>query len=221
MNKKHLAISLLAVALMGLAGCSSTGNTDANKERSATLDYRRQGIKITYDSSGKIDAIEVIGYAAVWGNSQNAIREAYRVAELEAKKTLNDFINKETITSSTSVRMISQNLEQAKDRNSSSASSQSTGGSNQNELVALDEDPKNNSQVSDTTTNKNAMLRSDATRIASRVSTTITTNNRGILGGLYMVEGKIVNDGKTAQVVLRWDQKSNQQRQTLRNLMSQ
>jgi hypothetical protein len=219
MNKR-IVVSVLAVALLGLSGCSSTGNTDANKERSATLDYRRQGIKITYDSSGKIDAIEVIGYAAVWGNSQNAIREAYRVAELEAKKTLNDFINKETITSSVSVRMISQNLEQARDRNSTSATNKTTGGAN-DELVALDEDPKNSSQTVETTTNANSQLRGDATRIASRVSTTISTNNRGILGGLYMVDGRIVNDGKQAQVVMRWDQKSNQQRQTLRNLMSQ
>jgi hypothetical protein len=219
MNKKHLAVSLLAVALMGLAGCSSTGGANAKKDQSATLDYRRQGIKITYDSSGKIDAIEVIGYAAVWGNSQNAIREAYRVAELEAKKTLNDFINKETITSTVSVRMISQNLEQARDRNLASASNKTAGGDG--ELVALDEDPKNTNQSVETSTNSNTQLRGDATRIASRVSTTISTNNRGILGGLYMVDGRIVNDGKQAQVVLRWDQKSNQQRQTLRNLMSQ
>lgn len=215
-----MAVSLLVVALLGLSGCSSTGGSKSDKEQSATLDYRRQGIKITYDSSGKIDAIEVIGYAAVWGNSQNAIREAYRVAELEAKKTLNDFINKETITSSVSVRMISQNLEQARDRNSTSATSKTTGGGS-DELVALDEDPKNTSQTVESTTNANSQLRGDATRIASRVSTTITTNNRGILGGLYMVEGRIVNDGKQAQVIMRWDQKSNQQRQTLRNLMSQ
>jgi hypothetical protein len=220
MNKR-IVVSVLAATLLGLAGCSSTGNTDTSKERSATLDYRRQGIKITYDSSGKIDAIEVVGYAAVWGNSQNAIREAYRVAELEAKKTLNDFINKETVTSTVSLRMISQNLEQARDRNSSTAVNRVTGGNDSGELVALDDDPKNANQAQETTTNNNAQLRSDATRIASRVSTTITTNNRGILGGLYMVEGKIVNDGRQAQVVLRWDQKSNQQRQTLRNLMSQ
>ena len=220
MNKKHIAVSLLVVALMGLSGCSTTGGVNSDKERSATLDYRKQGIKITYDSKGNVDAIEVIGYAAVWGNSQNAIREAYRVAELEAKKTLNDFINKETITSSTSVRMISQNLEQARDRNSTSASNQTTGGGN-NELVALDEDPRNTARSVESTNNTNAQIRSDATRIASQVSTTITTNNRGILGGLYMVEGRVVNDGRQAQVVLRWDQKSNRQRQTLRNLMSQ
>jgi hypothetical protein len=40
---------------------------------------------------------------------------AAEAAELEAKKSLNDFINKENITSRTSVRMISSNLEQAND----------------------------------------------------------------------------------------------------------
>jgi hypothetical protein len=85
-------------------------------EQTATSDFARQGITIKYGTfSGNVESIEVVGYAPVWGNSQNALRESFRVAELEAKKSLNDFINRENITSRTSVRMISSNLEQAND----------------------------------------------------------------------------------------------------------
>jgi hypothetical protein len=45
-------------------------------------------------------------------------------------------------------------------------------------------------------------------------------NNRGILGGLYLVEGEVINDGKNVRVVYRWDRKSNATRPVLRNLMS-
>jgi hypothetical protein len=38
------------------------------------------------------------------------VREAYRVAELEAKKSLNDFINQEVIATETSVMMVSRNI---------------------------------------------------------------------------------------------------------------
>jgi hypothetical protein len=224
--KQRILVTALLAAMLGVVGCSSTGTTGSSgpattaiaDQRLATSDFKRQGIKISYTLGGDIDSIEVTGYAAVWGSSQNAAREAYRVAELEAKKSLNDFINKETIQSKTSVRMISQNLEQAQDkRNNSSSSNRS--GAGEDQLVAIDEEPK--AENKETNAEDNATVRNDALRIASRVSTTITTQNRGILAGLYLVEGSVINDGKNVQVVYRWDRKSNATRVQLRALMSQ
>lgn len=223
--KQHILVTAVAAVMLTVSGCSSTGNTGSNNsastaiadQRLAVSDFKRQGVKIGYTLSGEVDYIETTGYAPVWGSSQNAAREAFRVAELEAKKSLNDFINKESITSSVSVRMISQNLESAKDQRTNSFSSNKTG---EDQLVALDEDPKQ-AENKETTQEANTAVRNDALRIASRVNTTITTQNRGILGGLYLVEGKIINDGKNVQVVYRWDRKSNAARQNLRNLMSQ
>lgn len=223
--KQRILVTAVAAIMLGVTGCSSTTPTgSANSaataiadQRLAVNDFKRQGVRIGYTLGGDIDFIETTGYAPVWGSSQNAAREAFRVAELEAKKSLNDFINKESITSAVSVRMISQNLEHAKDQRTNSFSSNRSG---EDQLVALDEDPKT-AENKETTQEANTAVRNDALRIASRVSTTITTQNKGILAGLYLVEGTVINDGKNVQVVYRWDRKSNAARAKLRNLMSQ
>jgi hypothetical protein len=223
--KQRILVTAVAAVVLGITGCSSTGtNNSASSastaiadQRLAVSDFKRQGVRIGYTLGGDIEFIETTGYAPVWGSSQNAAREAFRVAELEAKKALNDFINKESITSTVSVRMISQNLESAKDQRTNSFSSNRSG---EDQLVALDETPQN-AENKETTQEANTAVRNDALRIASRVNTTIITQNRGILGGLYLVEGRVINDGKNVQVVYRWDRKSNATRQQLRNLMSQ
>jgi hypothetical protein len=225
--KQHILVTAVAAVMLTVSGCSSTGNTQTSSsaaipiadQRLAVSDFKRQGIKIGYTLSGEIDFIETTGYAPVWGSSQNAAREAFRVAELEAKKSLNDFINKESITSAVSVRMISQNLESAKDQRTNSFSNNRSG-AGEDQLVALDEEP-GKSENRETKQEANTAVRDDALRVASRVSTTITTQNKGILAGLYLIEGAVINEGKNVAVVYRWDRKSNNTRVQLRNLMAQ
>ncbi len=232
--KQRIVVSAVASALLVLSGCSSTKPTEANvargdlvqpgsgagvaiaDQRLAVSDFKSKGIKFFYNTNGDIEAIEVTGYAAVWGASMNSAREAFRVAELEAKKTLNDFINKETITSSVSVRMISQNLERASDQNTNRFASNKAP---TDELVALDTEAAPAGEA--TTQNENTAVRNHALRVASVLNTTITTNNRGILGGLYMKEGRAVDGGRAVQVVMRWDRKHNMARPQLRTLMTQ
>jgi len=226
MNKRIL-VAAMAIVSLQLIGCSSTQNAGINPgpnattgisdQRLATSDFKRQGVKVIYSLGGDVEAIEVTGYAAVWGSSQNAAREAFRVAELEAKKSLNDFINKESIRSSTSVKMISQNLEHAKDNKTNSFSSNKSGSGD--ELVAVDAEPTTSANK-ETNQEENTAVRNDALRIASRVSTTISSQNRGIIGGLYLVEGTVLNDGKNVQVVMRWDKKHNASRLQVRNMMA-
>ena len=231
--KQRILVVTVAAAMLTLAGCSSTkptadvtrgdliappnqAGTAIADQRLVISDFRTQGVRVIYNTRGEVEAIESVGYAAVWGNSMNAAREAYRVAELEAKKSLNDFINKETITSNVSVRMISQNLERASDQNTNRfASNQGAG----NELVALDTEVSQ--QPTETTQAQNTAVRNNALRIASTLNTTITTNNRGILGGLYLKEGRVVDGGRAVQVTMRWDRKHNQARQQIRNMMAQ
>ena len=226
MNKRIL-VAAMAVASLTLIGCSSTGSSNMagnqqaiSDQRLATSDFKRQGVKLIYDLKGNVEAIEVTGYAPVWGSSQNAAQQAYRVAELEAKKSLNDFINKETIRSKVSVQMISQNLEHAQDNKTNKFASNKT---SSDELVAVDEEqpPASAGASGGTNQEENTAVRNDALKIASKVSTSITTQNRGILGGLYLVQGEVINDGKNVQVVYRWDKKHNVQRQQIRSLMSQ
>ena len=226
--KQHILAASVAAAVVVMSGCGNTKSTQVapgssattaiSEQRLATSDFKRLGVRITYTLSGELDSIEATGYAPVWGNSQNAAREAFRMAELEAKKSLNDFINKESIKSTTSVRTISQNLERAQDNKTNNFASNRSGDTDR--LVALDEEVDKSSNT-ETTREENTATRRDALNIASRLDTTIVTQNRGILGGLYLVEGRVINDGKTVQTVYRWDRKSNAQRVQLRNLMSQ
>ena len=231
MKKRILvvAISGLAATLIGCSSTSldsnsgqgiapgSTATTPISEQRLAVSEFKQQGVKVIYNLWGNLEAIEVTGYAAVWGGSTNAARESYRVAELEAKKSLNDFINKESIQSSVSVKMISQNLEHARDNNTNKFSNNKANGSD--ELVAVDDDTAKQSAGPSETT-ENLAVRNNALKIASTLSTTITNSNRGILGGLYLKEGAVIDDGKAVRVVMRWDKKSNATRPELRKLMA-
>jgi hypothetical protein len=226
MNKRIL-IATMAVSMLGVAGCSNTGTnlssgaqinpgesagTAIADQRLATSEFKKQGVKVIYNLFGNVEAIEVTGYAPVWGNSMNAARESYRVAELEAKKSLSDFINKETISSTTSVKMISNNLEHARDQNTNKFASNKGP-----ELLATDEQVV----AGNNATQENTAVRNNALRIASQLNTTITTQNRGIIGGLYLKEGTVIDGGRSVKVVMRWDKKHNDARKQIRNLMAQ
>lgn len=225
MNKRIL-VAAMAVVSLQLVGCSSfkgtesginPGSQQAISEQRAENDFKRQGVKIIFGLSGSLQAIETTGYAPVWGNSQNAIREAYRVAELEAKKSLNDFINKESVTSNVSVTMISKNLERARDNKANNFATNR----NRDEVASIASDEEVTNASGEVNREENTAIRNDALTIASRVQTTITVRSQGILSGLYLVEGNVINDGKNVRVVYRWDQKHQGPRLQIRNMMAQ
>jgi hypothetical protein len=227
MKRKIIAIAVSAAVLSGCSGLNKNkvsdggqinpGTQQAISEQRVVNDFKRQGVRVMYSLTGELEAIEVTGYAPVWGSSQNAVRESFRVAELEAKKSMNDFINRETITSSVSVAMVSRNLEQARD-NKNNTFSTNLGRDNVISEVA-DEDLL--SEGSGRGQEQNTAARQDAVNIASRVNTTITVQNTGILGGMYLVEGNVINNGRNVRVVYRWDRRHNAVRTNVRNLMQQ
>lgn len=223
MKKTVLAATLSALVLVG---CSSTPKVDptgvgpgksattAISEQTAVSDFKRQGVKVTYTLSGNLEAIEVYGYAPLWGGSQNAVREAYRVAELEAKKSLNDFINKETIKSSVSVNMFSMNLEHARDQKTNMFAS------NRAPAPLVADDTEATPANDETSQEENKAVRNDALKIATKVNTTITTSNRGIIGGLYLVDGDVIDDGKMVRVLYRWEKRHTAVRLEARSAMA-
>jgi len=228
---KRSILALAVVAALGMTACSSTktsldvgnngtaipaGSQQAISEQRLSSEFKRQGVRAIYTMRGELEAMETIGYAPVWGNSQNAAREAFRVAELEAKKGLNDFINKETIQSSTSVQMISKNLEKARDNKTNNFATNK----NRDTVASIASDEETAKADGEVNREENTAIRQDALEIATRVNTTITTKNRGILSGLYLVEGDVINDGKTVRVVYRWEAKHQPVRMQLRNMMA-
>jgi len=225
---KRGILALSAVAVLALSACSSTKNSapaaagvspgpqTAISEQLAVSDFKRRGIRVVYSLTGKLEAIEATGYAPVWGRSQNSVREAYRVAELEAKKSMNDFINQEVISSETSVKMVSRNLERARDNKVNNFAT-----NRERDFVAsmeTDERPQDDNNYNRET---NTATRNDALAIATIVNNNIKIRNQGILGGLYLVEGDVVDGGRTVRVVYRWDEKHNKQRGYIRQQMIQ
>ena len=208
--KKILICVIFTMTLVSCStinsGTSQSTTTPINDQRLAISDFKTKGVRIYYTLFGNIEAIEATGYAAVYGNSLSAARESYRVAELEAKKSLSDFINQETITSTTSVKMISQNLERAVDKQSSQSNA---------DLISTD------SNLSPQNSQDNSVVRNNALKIATELQTTITTQNKGILGGLYLKEGTVIEEGRSVMVVMRWDKKHNDSRKQIRGLMAQ
>lgn len=224
---KRFATIAAAVAVLTLTACSSTkkaegspgispGAQTAISEQLAVSDFKRRGIRVVYSLTGKLEAIETVGYAPVWGRSQNSVREAYRVAELEAKKNLNDFINQEVISSETSVRMVSRNLERARDNKVNDFATNRS-----RDVVASVETDEAPSDANNFNRETNTATRNDALSVATVVNNSIKTRNQGILGGLYLVEGDVVDGGRTVRVVYRWDQKNNALRGTIRQQMMQ
>ena len=226
MKRTYLAVAVSSMVM--LSACSSTkvsdvgsgsrvpaGTQQAISEQRVVNDFKRQGVRVIMGTFGGLEAVEAIGYAPVWGNSQNAVREAYRVAELEAKKSLNDFINSENIRSNTSVKMLSRNLEKARDNKVNNIATNRA----RDEVAAVTDDAE--VAGGDTNTSTNTATRNDALNIATRVSTEISVKSQGILGGLRLVEGEVINDGRNVRVVYRWDQKYEDVRKQIRRQMMQ
>ena len=233
--KQRILVLAMSGLLVTLVGCSSTHQPTANNngvnnsgtgtnvpiadQRLAASDFKKEGVKVIYNLDGQLEAIEVTGYAPAWGSSHNARRESFRVAELEAKKSINDFIHKETIVTKTSVTMISENLEHAEDSNTNSnkpGSKKQGNTGTADDLVAADDD----AAVTNGTVNESTVTRNNAVKIASKLQNTITNSNQGILSGLYLKEGSVIDDGAAVKVVMRWDKKHNSARLEVGKLMA-
>ena len=206
MNRDSCIVALITLILAGVSACTSNSSNPTNaatslvnpgtqtslSEQRVTEDFKREGIKIVYSTFGRtVEAIEVSGYAPVWGNSAAAVESAYKVAELDAKRKLNDFINKESIQSSTSVNMITRSLEKVQDNKNNAIAN--------NISVSDDEAPASDSRT------ENRAIREDALTISRTLNQTITTSSKGILGGLRMTDSEVVNGGRNVKVTMTWE----------------
>jgi hypothetical protein len=233
--KKSILTAAALTTLLVLGGCSNNplnpvadsgavkpgeSATTAISEQTAVNDFTRIGVRVKYKLlTGELESIEATGYAPVWGNSSSAVRESFRVAELEAKKSLNDFINREGISTSTSVSMISNNLEQAKDNKKNNFVTNVVKSTDEfSEMSAPAQATANNTSK---TSDDNTATRNDALRIASTVKNNINIKSQGILGGLYLVEGEIIDNGKNVMATYRWDARSSATRPAIRASMMQ
>jgi hypothetical protein len=111
--------------------------------------------------------------------------------------------------------MISRNLEKARDNKTNNIATNR----NRDEVSAVTDDTE--VAAGDVNTERNTAIRNDALNIASRVNTEISVKAQGILSGLRLVEGEVINDGRNVRVVYRWDLKNQEVRQQIRRMMMQ
>ena len=225
---KHTALYLSLVMAMGLTACSSTkvsdvgsgtavppGTQQAISEQRAASDFKREGVRMIYSLTGNLEAVEAVGYAPVWGNSQNAVQSAYEVAYVMAKDRMSSFLHPETITSKRVVDTISKNLEKARDNKTNKFAT------NKNNDFAVETSDTEAAREGEINREENTAVRNDALNIASNIRTTVSVQRSGILGGVVFKDGRVINDGKNVQVLVRWDRKDNSQRRVVLKEMMQ
>jgi len=225
---KHTALYLSLVMAMGLTACSSTkvsdvgsgtavppGTQQAISEQRAASDFKREGVRMIYSLTGNLEAVEAVGYAPVWGNSQNAVQSAYEVAYVMAKDRMSSFLHPETITSKRVVDTISKNLEKARDNKTNKFAT------NKSNDFAVETSDTEEARAGEINREENTAVRNDALNIASNIRTTVSVQRSGILGGVVFKDGRVINDGKNVQVLVRWDRKDNTQRRVVLKEMMQ
>ena len=223
---KKTALYLALVTSLGLTACSSTkvsdvssgtavppGTQQAISEQRATSDFKREGVRLIYSFTGNLEAVEAVGYAPIWGNSENAVQKAYETAYVLAKDRMSSFLHPETINSKRVLDTISRNVEKARDNKTNKFAT------NKNQDFVTEADDA--AREGEVNREENTAVRNDALNIQSSIRTTVSVQRSGILGGVVFKEGKIINDGRNVVVVVRWDRKNNAQRRVILKEMMQ
>lgn len=225
---KKTALYLALVTALGLTACSSTkvsdvgsgiavppGTQQAISEQRAASDFKREGVRVIYSFTGDLQAVEAVGYAPVWGNSQNAVQQAYETAYVLAKDRMSSFLHPETITSKRVVDTIARNVEKARDNKTNNFAT------NRNRDADFETSDTETAKEGEVNRQENIAVRNDALNIASNIRKTVSIQRSGILGGVVIKEGKVINDGRNVQVIVRWDRKDNSQRRVILKEMMQ
>jgi hypothetical protein len=223
---KNTALYLALATVLGLTACSSTkvsdvgsgnavppGTQQAISEQRATSDFKREGVRLIYSFTGNLEAVEAVGYAPVWGNSESAVQQAYETAYVLAKDRMSSFLHPETINSKRFLNTVARNLEKARDNKTNKFATNK----NQDFVTEADDAAKEG----EVNREENTAVRNDALNIQSTIRTTVSVQRSGILGGVVFKDGRVINDGKNVQVTVRWDRKNNTQRRVILKEMMQ
>jgi hypothetical protein len=234
---KRTIISIAALTVLGLSGCSTTTPKTNPLERSSeyntplkdtalSVDFTDQGVKIFYTSSGKLEKIEVYGTAPVWKGNVDVLSEA------DAMSKLVKFVHGQNVTSDRTVKILGKAIENSQDNMANSFKSRNgklglpganlnkSAGNNESgsadDLMAVDADDSNQ-QMDE----KN----SDVLRKASVVNQTIvntvnTITSRGHLSGVRKVRDSVKDDGKLYVAVYQWSEQDQATSDMMRNVMS-
>lgn len=200
-------------AMTVLAGCAGSkvnnsgidsSSVSAINAQKLTTNFRRQGIKIEWEcawgtgalgmtdamcSKGDLKSIEVTSYATSNGNSEANRETAFKVAEMQAKAKLRQFIQEDISTTSV-VNTVVKNVEKANDRIKS--------------RITSDDVPMSDDEASK---EPNYAIRENTNDTVRTLTESIRKQSSGILKGVKVIDEKVV-DRQTVGVTIRWDQDS-------------
>jgi len=212
MNFKILAVSFVVA---GLFGCASTKQLPAvveapkvvaiqNQTLSTNIAYNNAGVKIEWNCAWPtgvseltcmktdIKAVEVTSVAPAGGGTQFERRNAFTIAEMQAKAVLVEFMRQE-ITSKRVTNTMGKNLEKANDR----IKQRITG----SEEVSMSDD--------EASKDTNFAIRENTNETVRNLTESISTYAQGRLEGVFAKDMKVVGP-KEVQVTVRWS-KENQE----------
>lgn len=203
---KRTAIALSLLAMIGMAGCSSTNTSGikapvesatAIKDTRITTEFTDEGIKLYYTFTGKLEKIEVFGVAPAWKGNYSILAEA------DAMDKLVKFIHGKEVSSQRRVKIIGRSLERAAD--STLNKFQSTDSTVAFKASDLDsEEPTSND--GELNTKANTAKRTASVVDQTLVNTVTNITARGRINGVRKMRDMKVDDGKTYVAVYEWSE---------------
>jgi hypothetical protein len=210
----------LALAALVVTGCSSTklagidpGEVSAVKDTRLSTDFKREGIRVTYTFSGKVEKIEAFGYAEVWRNNYA------QVAEADAKDKLIKFLRGETVSTNRMTRVIAKSIERAQD-NTLNKFRTADGAINVTDNdIESNEANANINPSEEENSRSNTALRKASVNSAQIVTSTITVSAKGRISAVTRERAGVVDDGKTFMAVYTWTPRGQTAARSITNMM--
>lgn len=213
--------ALISLVIATTYGCASKAPVPAtvespkvtaiqNQSMSTNVAYKNAGVKIEWDCmwptgissltciETKIKAVEVTSIAPAGGNTQFERRNAFTIAEMQAKATLIEFMRQD-ITSRRVVDTMGKNLEKANDRLKQRLDS--------SEEVSMSED--------EASKDTNFAIRENTNQTVRNLTEKISTYAQGKIEGVYAKDMKVVGP-KEVQVTVRWSRENQELARALR-----
>jgi hypothetical protein len=211
---KRTIISVAVMASLGLSGCAmfksedplSGKNSGPNmpqswetpiKDTTLSVDFKDEGIKISYTMTGKLEKIQVYGLAPVWKGNPTVLAEA------DAAVKLIKFVHGKNVSSTENIKIIAKAIEKSQD-----------GLTNNFDSKVLKDD---NTPVTDKT--KSALRHANVvTETITETTNTITANGR--LTGVRKTGDFLQDGGKVYVAVYEWSERDQAVADRLRKIMS-
>ena len=228
-----LALPVIMILVMSLTACGSRRPAPDRLDRDAinravdqavvqrdmpvrdtriSTEFRDQGIRLFYTSSGELERIQVTGTAQAWRGNVDIL------AELDAMDKLVKFVHGQEVNSQRRVRMLTRSMDRAKDFDVQHLNSPATANYDSRDL---ERDPERQTYA-----DISGLEREHATthRAATRIEHTLTQavteiTGRGRLTGVIKIDDRVINNGRVYQAGYEWSNRTQNASEYLRHRM--